>query len=394
MIPQVKKISHLLFLLLPFLFSCNGTSDTQNKISEEKKVAILEPIDSVSQYTENPQLDDLCSIISGLKPSRTADYSAIIKSRNWVSFSSNLTSRFNKLDSSRISKIKVWRDKEIADVSKKSTTIFYPFSGPDFLNAFTFFPYQEKIYMFALEEPGELPNLKELEYDTSYFSSIDKSLWSILNFSFFRTNSMKVDLKARDLNGAIHLISLFVKKTGNKIIDIKPIDLDEQGKVVSKKDSSKCFAKAIQIVYLNHVTNKNSEIFYFSCDLSDSAILKNNCLRNMIINLNNGYTTYLKSASYLLHNGNFSWTRKMILNKSNFILQDDSGIPLKFVDSTWNKSFFGTYDKPIPLFKNKFQEDLRLAYSPTNSNVKPLSFGIGYDYKLNESNLMLFSKRP
>jgi hypothetical protein len=248
--------------------------------------------------------------------------------------------------------------------------------------------------MFALEAPGELPNLKELESDTSYFSSIDKSLWSILNFSFFRTNSMKVDLKARDLNGAVHLISLFVKKTGNSIVDIKPADLDERGNIVSKKDSTNCFAKAIQIVYLNHVTKKKGEIFYFSCDLSDSAILKDNCLRNMIINLNNGYTTYLKSASYLLHNGNFSWTRKMILSKSKNILQDDSGIPIRFIDSTWSKTFFGTYDKPIPLFKNKFQEDLRLAYSPTNSNVKPLPFGIGYDYKLNESNLMLFSKRP
>jgi hypothetical protein len=394
MIITVKKISPLLFLVLPFLFSCNGNSNTQNKISEEKNEATTQSIDTVSQITENPQLDDLCSIISGTKPSGTADYSLIINNKNWVSFSSNLTSRFNKLDSSRISKIKVWRDKEIADVSKNSTVIFYPFSGPDFLNAFTFFPYQEKIYMFALEAPGQLPNIKDLENDTSYFSSIDKSLWSILNFSFFRTNSMKVDLKARDLNGAVHLISLFVKKTGNKILDIKPIDLDEQGKIISKKDSSKCFAKAIQIVYLNHVTNKNSEIFYFSCDLSDSAILKNNCLRNMIINLNNGYTTYLKSASYLLHNGNFSWTRKMILSKSKNILQDDSGIPIRFIDSTWSKTFFGTYDKPIPLFKNKFQEDLRLAYSPTNSNVKPLPFGIGYDYKLNESNLMLFSKRP
>jgi hypothetical protein len=394
MITTIKKISLHLFIVLPFLFSCNSTPDKQTKISEEKNAANLESTDTVSLTTENPQLDDLCSIISGIEPSKKNDYSAVTNNKNWISFSSNLTSRFNKLDSSRISKIKIWRDKEITEVSKKSTTIFYPFSGPDFLNAFTFFPYQEKIYMFALEAPGQLPNIKDLENDTSYFSSIDKSLWSILNFSFFRTNSMKVDLKARDLNGAVHLISLFVKKTGNKIIDIKPIDLDEQGKIISKKDSSKCFAKAIQIVYLNHVTNKNSEIFYFSCDLSDSAILKNNCLRNMIINLNNGYTTYLKSASYLLHNGNFSWTRKIITNNSKNILQDDSGIPLKFIDSTWNKTFFGTYDKPIPLFKNKFQEDLKLAYSPTNSNVKPLPFGIGYDYKLNESNLMLFSKRP
>jgi len=262
MINTIKKISPLLFLVLPFLFACNRTPENQNKISEEKIEPVSASIDTVNQIAENPQLDDLCSIISGIKPSEKNEYSAVTNNKNWISFSSNLTSRFNKLDSSRISKIKAWRDKEIEELSKKSTTIFYPFSGPDFLNAFTFFPYQETIYMFALEAPGQLPNIKDLENDTSYFSSIDKSLWSILNFSFFRTNSMKVDLKARDLNGAVHLISLFVKKTGNKILDIKPIDLDEQGKIISKKDSSKCFAKAIQIVYLNHVTNKNSEIFY------------------------------------------------------------------------------------------------------------------------------------
>ena len=84
--------------------------------------------------------------------------------------------------------------------------------------------------------------------------------------------------------------------------------------------------------------------------------------------------------------------RAHILRKSHHILQDDSGIPLRYIDSTWQKTFYGSYDAPISLFKNKYQEQLRAAYEAGGSNVRPLPFGIGYDYRLNESNLMLFSK--
>jgi hypothetical protein len=76
-------------------------------------------------------------------------------------------------------------------------------------------------------------------------------------------------------------------------------------------------------------------------------------------------------------------------------LQDDSGIALKFVsDSIWTKKFYGTYDKPIRLFRNKFQPELYKAYndSITKISIPKLTFGIGYDYKQNESNLMIFKK--
>jgi hypothetical protein len=104
--------------------------------------------------------------------------------------------------------------------------------------------------------------------------------------------------------------------------------------------------------------------------------------------------TYLKSASYLLHNAYFSEARNSILKNSNLVLQDDSGIPIRYFDNEkWNRQLFGTYDKPINLFKTRFQEDLKLLYDSTDKEkIKPLQFGIGYDYKPNESNLMLFTK--
>jgi hypothetical protein len=239
--------------------------------------------------------------------------------------------------------------------------------------------------MMALEPPGKLPALSDLNNDScyNYFLSIEKSLWSILNFSFFRTNSMKVDLNAHDLNGAVHLITFFIHRTGNKIISIDDFPLSNSNEF--------CNAKAIKIKYRNNRTNKNAELIYVSADISNPALKNNKCIENLLGSLNPGFTTYIKSASYLLHSDNFSEMRNFILKNASNILQDDSGIPLKYIDNTWDKRFFGTYDKPIPLFKNKFQSDLKETYQ-TSPNVKPLPFGIGYDYKLNESNLMLFVK--
>jgi hypothetical protein len=42
----------------------------------------------------------------------------------------------------------------------------------------------------------------------------------------------------------------------------------------------------------------------------------------------------IKSASYLLHKANFAGVRKLLLNKSATILQDDSGIPLTYFEAT------------------------------------------------------------
>ena len=135
-------------------------------------------------------------------------------------------------------------------------------------------------------------------------------------------------------------------------------------------------------------------MYYFSCDISDLGLSKNKRLHAFLKGLPS-VTTYLKSASYLLHKPYFSLVRKTILEKSSFVLQDDSGIPVRFYnEQQWNHQYYGTYDAPINLFKNFLQKDLKMAYDSIEKvQIKPLNFGIGYDYKLNESNLMLFSKK-
>ena len=337
------------------------------------------------------ECNNISRLIAGYAPHAGSKLAQVTGYRAWKSYAANLNSRFGKLDSTRLGIMREWRSKELATVLDKEPVLFYPFSGPDFLNAGIFFPEASSYYLFALESPGSLTKAEEFLQDSSgtYFSSIDKSLWSILNFSFFRTNSMKVDLKARDLNGSVHLMVLFAQRLGFDVYSTTRVWIDSTGAINNKGGAT----SGICVKLLSHDRSHAKSLYYFSADISDSGMLANKGLNRFLMSLGKDKNTYLKSASYLLHLGNFSWMRKYILNNSRNILQDDSGIPLMYVDSSWQKTFYGTYDRPIDLFKHKFQEKLKEKYESHGSDIKPLPFGIGYDYKLNESNLMLFTKQ-
>jgi hypothetical protein len=63
-----------------------------------------------------------------------------------------------------------WSRLQTANIKKKSLagnnlfrkkytdTVFYPFSGPDILNALAFFPDGTEYIMFGLESPGRIPD--------------------------------------------------------------------------------------------------------------------------------------------------------------------------------------------------------------------------------------------
>ena len=59
-------------------------------------------------------------------------------------------------------------------------------------------------------------------------------------------------------------------------------------------------------------------------------------------------TTLIKSASYLLHDNQFSKTRALLLESADVVVQDDTGIPYRFLSQApWQVKLYGQYHKPI-----------------------------------------------
>jgi hypothetical protein len=93
-----------------------------------------------------------------------------------------------------------------------------------------------------------------------------------------------------------------------------------------------------------------------------------------------------------MHEKYFSMVRNVILNQSQFVIQDDSGIAFKYFgeNGKWNYNFYGQYIKPISLFSYAYQKDLDSAYK--QNGAKPIGFGIGYNFKDKNSNFMIAEK--
>ena len=89
-------------------------------------------------------------------------------------------------------------------------------------------------------------------------------------------------------------------------------------------------APGVKIVFSDG-TGPKQTLYYFSTNLADGSFERS------------GFSAFLaklgpadsliKSASYLLHKPQFSGVRKLLLDRSAIIVQDDSGIPLAILES-------------------------------------------------------------
>jgi hypothetical protein len=253
--------------------------------------------------------------------------------------------------------------------------------------------------MIGLEPVGSLPDFKKEISDSLdfYFNKVNKSLNTILQFSFFRTASMSKDIKNAEVDGTVHLLFLFLKRTGNSICSAKPVIIDSLGNTVflnsfKELKRNKSITKGVEIKFRDK-NNKPKEVLYFSLNATDASLKYNNGIIAYLKSMGT-INTYLKSASYLMHNSYFSVVRSIILNQSEHVVQDDSGIAFRYFlndNNKWDYSFFGQYLKPIPRFSGYYQKVLDSLYRKEGS--KPIGFGIGYNFRDKNSNFMIASKK-
>lgn len=401
--------SQILVLCFAILtFSCSNSDTTNNKTKKQdtntveiKDTLIVKPVIIDSTIIEpsikiNDSLNAIATIIAGMYNNSNSEFNFLLKNKDYLNFATNFNNRWLKFDTTRLEKLKLFQQKVLSKNVKPAQTLFYPFSGPDILYAYTFFPDVENYIMVGLEPVGTLPKFTNNSEDSivNYFNKINTSLNAILKFSFFRTESMSKDLKNEEVDGTLHLLFLFLTRTGNSIISANPVSIDSTGSIFEKYNfidlkKSNYRTKGIQIKFLTK-NNQVKTISYFSLNAANDGLSKNKGFTTYLNKIKN-FNTYLKGASYLLHSAHFSIIRNVILNGSNCIIQDDSGIAFKYFDKNkFTFKFFGDYIKPISLFSKNYQKDLDSVWSSQGS--EKIGFGIGYNFKDNNSNLLIATK--
>jgi len=332
--------------------------------------------------------NDTARYLAGMAPSAESPLTPLTKDPAWQHHARFLDSAFAQLEQRQLSKIRTWAD---TNLSAPRPTMFYMFSGPDFLYANAFYSKASTYVLSALEPPGSVPDLMKLPRGGlgSALNNVEHSMGSILNFSFFITKLMKVDLRAGQLNGTLPILYVFLARSGKTIRNVSPVALDDKGTAYfANENPGPNATHGVRIVFAGS-DGEQKTLYYFSTDLSNSGVKSSGFLK-FCETLAPG-NSLIKSASYLLHAGNFSTVRDFILVNSATIIQDDSGIPLNdYNPKKWRFFPFGRYAGPIGEFPGRYQQ----SYADLFRRSQPMDFGIGYRWRSYESNLLLSVKLP
>lgn len=303
----------------------------------------------------------------------------------WLEHAAELDNEWAQFEKTQLAHIREWAAQALGPAFTSRRSVFYMFSGPDFLYPNAFFPNAGTYVLCGTEPIGPLPDIDAIPPDLlpSALANLRKTLESSLNWSFFITKQMKVDLQQPQLTGTLPILYVFLARAHCTIQSVTMIMLDSLGDIVT---SGKRNTPGVKIVF----TSPNGEeqtLYYFTTDLSDGGVEENPAFLKFCEQQGRG-TSLIKAASYLMHRSYFARVRDFILANSDLILQDESGIPYSFFENDkWSVQLYGRYFGPIATFKEYPQPELARAYAETSP--PPLDFSFGYEWHPNRSSLMV-----
>jgi hypothetical protein len=332
----------------------------------------------------NP-ITDAARLLAGLPVADNSSLAGLTHTARWQAHAAAMNSAFATLDRRQLSNIRIWRSDFLAPVSAASKTCVYYFGGPDFLYADTFFPDCTTYILVGLESVNSMPDLLTVQSEAleSTLENIQISLNTILQFSFFKTKDMREDFGRGQLQGVVPILFVFLARTGKVIQSVEYVSLDRGGQLTKAGSAP----HGVKIAFVDPANGIQKVLYFFSTDLSNDG-LKSNPAVLRFTEQQGQANCFLKAASYLMHEGHFDTVRSFLLGDSLTIVEDDAGIPVKYLaPDKWTLRFFGSYTAPINLFKQYYQPELRQLYE--TSSPKTLTFSFGYQWNRHNSSLIL-----
>lgn len=300
---------------------------------------------------------------------------------------------FARLDSGQLARIRAWSARELPGEVHTAKVLFYPFSGPDVLYATALFPQTQRLLFTGLETVGSPPDPAHFDSPSldDSLRELRRSLADLLGRSFFITAQMQAELPRNRFRGVTPVLLLLLARAGMQIDSISAVTLDEQGRLCRRSFDERIDNAGVEIRYRAPGEAEGTRaLVYLRVDLSNEGLAAAPGYATLVRSLG-VQTSYLKSASYLMHGPAFSRIRELLLEVSPALLQDDSGIPYRaFVPDAWMATLYGRYTRGGGGFEGMLQADLKTAFAAAPS--RPLPFWIGYRASAADSNLQLYQR--
>jgi hypothetical protein len=338
------------------------------------------------------KLNAAAKLISGLPATHTSEY-AFARTPAWREHSEFMRAAWARLNDRQVAAMTAWRKAELAQTCPAGRTLMYPFSGPDFFNANWLFPACETIVMFGLEHVGDVPNIAAMNERALLLllADVRAAMTSFLERNYFITGSMAKQLRTSQLHGVLPVFMLSMALAGMEIVRIVPHELAPLPRAdAAPAGKPMRELRGVTIELRAPGSTATRRVHYFSVDATDRGLAHYPEFLAFVRHLA-PTTTFIKSASYLLHGNKFDQMRGALLEISDVVVQDDSGLPYAMLDKhRWRVRLHGRYGRPIPPFGGAFQPGLDRAYHAQQPAPLPFTFGYQYhDFRDARSNLIV-----
>lgn len=342
------------------------------------------------------RVNSTAKLLAGLAPMYPGHIS-FSETDAWKEHSTHMKVAWAKMSDKQVSTMTAWRDGAVSKTCPLGKTLLYPFSGPDFFNAYWLFPDCETYVMFGLEHIGEVPDLERMNEAqfARMLTDVRSATTDFFSRNYFITENMSRQLRTAQLRGVIPLFMIPMALSGVDILRIRPFEFPASVRTVALAQGRPMRQlKGITIEFRSAGSPVTRRVNYFTVDVTDKGLAHYPEFLTYIRSLG-PTTTFIKSASYLLHSNEFRQIRTALLDQSEFLVQDDSGLPFPMLEARgWKIRLYGKYDVPIPPFQGAFQVSLDRAYKSQASSPLPFNFGYQFhDARDERSNVMVGQRR-
>lgn len=269
-------------------------------------------------------------------------------------------------------------------------TVFYPFSGPDFVTVSQLYPDADRYVMVAMQAAGEPALLAPMSPDRAqHFQAKFLREWKRFAYNaFFITAELEADRFAKSTHiGITTILITFALYKGYDVAELYPIAYDS---------ASGQFIKAagpwnsVRLVLKKN--GKTVALDYVSLDLSDQNLLVKEPMRGWLSHMTQ-HPMLIKAASHLLQDGNFIVLRDMIVKNAPMVVQDETGVDFAQLKKIGKADLYGGFSLPFEQFSPHKQQSLAQAYRQA-TDIKPMPFAFSYNKEHERRSVQIVRREP
>lgn len=239
-------------------------------------------------------------------------------------------------------------------------TVFYPFSGPDFLTVARMFPNADRYVLVAIQNarPPVQPEKMSAELRQKFDAKLGMAWERFGTLGFFRTEDLDDDQKdASTRLGVTTILMAFAARMGYEVLAVEPLEFSPEKR--EWMAASEGNWRSVRLLLRKN--GRQTTLDYIRLDLSNGGLQANIEKEDWIGQMSH-QPTLLKAASHLLQEQHFSILRDALVQQAPIVVQDETGLEYADLKKIGAVTLYGNFRQTHHLFKNTTQKELAVAY--------------------------------